>query len=399
MTNYCACLFLVLVHCLVYGQDRQNFQKLLEQGEKAYHENRYEEALAYFNEYLQHHPNAADAYRMRAATREQLKDLTGAHIDYSLSLELKPDNPEALLSRGTIRLQLERYAEAKEDFLKLLTIPKGETNTIFYQTSPGAGGTNPIFTAQSGIHPQVFNYLGLAELKLKNFKQAITWFDSAIHLQPRAADYYVNRGMAKEAINTADAKSDYQAALQLNPNHTLALHNLSVLKRKTGDPSQAKDLEEAIESDSSMLYPYLERAYQRLEGGYYKGALEDYDKAISIEKSDPEIWLNRGLVKEKLNDLKGAYADYTQAIALKENFSKAWLNRGNVLQRLSRYKEAVEDYTIALTFQPNYASALYNRAVAKERLKRYSEACQDLLQAEQLGVKPEPRLKAKVCKE
>jgi tetratricopeptide (TPR) repeat protein len=155
----------------------------------------------------------------------------------------------------------------------------------------------------------------------------------------------------------------------------------------------------AIESDSSMLYPYLERAYQRMEGGYYRGALEDYNKALEINDQDPEIWLNRGVVKEKLNDLKGAFSDYTKAIGLNEKFEKAWLNRGNVLTKQGRYKDAADDYSAAIIFNPDYGPAYYNRAIARQKLKLGVEACVDLQKAETLGQAVNEKMKKEICKQ
>jgi tetratricopeptide (TPR) repeat protein len=223
--------------------------------------------------------------------------------------------------------------------------------------------------------------------------------DSAIHLREKEADYFVNRGIAKEAMNDSSAMQDYQTAIALRPDHTVALHNIAVLKRKSGKSAASEnDLDKAIESDSSMLYPYLERAYQRMEGGYYKGALEDYDRALEIQNRDPEIWLNRGHVKEKLNDLKGAYSDYTKAITLDEKFDKAWLNRGNVLSRQGRTEDAIEDYTAAITFNPDYAAAFYNRAIARQKIKQFTEACQDIKQAEVMGLVVPEKMKKELCK-
>jgi tetratricopeptide (TPR) repeat protein len=310
---------------------------------------------------------------------------------------LKPDQPEALLCRATVRYQLGLYGQSKADFLKLLTLPVGETQTIFYNQSASATGSNQIVTAQGSIKPQIFNYLGLVETKLGNYKEAIVWLDSAIGLRQKEADYYVNRGIAKEGVNDTTAMQDYNTAIKLRPDHAVALHNIAVLKRKQGATID-NDLEKAIESDSSMLYPYLERGYQRMEGGYYKGALEDYDRALEIQDKDPEIWLNRGHVKEKLNDLKGAYADYTKAIELDEKFEKAWLNRGNVLSKQGRAEDAVQDYTVAITFNPDYANAYYNRALAKQKLKQPAEACQDLQKAESLGLAVAEKVKKEICK-
>jgi len=375
-------------------------QQLHEKGEAAYNRGEYTEARSLLDKCLQENPGFSDAYFTRAATREQLKDLQGAHTDYNIYLSQKPNEPEALYSLALLQYRLEMYTPAKDNLLKLLTLPPGETNTVYFKLSASATGTNQITTTQSAIRPQVFNYLGLVETKLKHFEAAIHWLDSAISLQNKEADYYVNRGVAKEGIKDTTAYSDYKRALTINPSHSVALHNVAVWQRKTGNDSDSLDqLEMAIESDSSMLYPYLERAYQRMEGGYYKGALEDYNKALEINDQDPEIWLNRGVVKEKLNDLKGAFSDYTKAIGLNEKFEKAWLNRGNVLTKQGRFKDAAEDYTAAIIFNPEYGPAYYNRAIARQKLKLSAEACVDLQKAETLGQAVNEKMKKEICKQ
>jgi tetratricopeptide (TPR) repeat protein len=167
------------------------------------------------------------------------------------------------------------------------------------------------------------------------------------------------------------------------------------LARRTQNTSDP--LEQSIENDSSMLYPYLERAQLRVEGGYYKGALADYNSAIVINDKDAGVWLKRGMVKEKLNDLKGAHADYSKAIELKETYLQAWFNRANVLAKLARYKEAVDDYTVAIAKSPDYAAAFYGRALAYDKMKRATEACDDLKKAESLGFFIEEKMKSKLC--
>jgi tetratricopeptide (TPR) repeat protein len=392
---------IALVFCATIAgaqEKRIDARKLYEQGEEAFNKAQYNDALALLNRCLQENPGYADAYFTRAATREQLKDLQGAHTDYNIFLELKPNHAEALYSLATLQYRMGMFAQSKENLLKLLKISPGETTTIYFRRSPSPTGKNQITTAQSGIKAQVYNYLGMNETKLGNFKEAIVWLDSAIQIESKEPDYFVNRGMAKEGIRDSTAINDYQRALALNPEHSAALHNIAVLRRTSGDNSGLDELEKAIESDSSMLYPYLERAYQRMEGGYYKGALEDYNKALEINDKDAEIWMNRGVAREKLNDLRGAYDDYTKALQLNEKLEKAWLNRGNALLKQGKYEEAIEDYTVALTFSPEYGYAYYNRAIAKQKLKLSEEACDDLKKSEQFGQTVSEKMKKEICK-
>ncbi|HEY3403792.1 MAG TPA: tetratricopeptide repeat protein [Ohtaekwangia sp.] len=390
----------ILITCLslsLFAQEKKEAEKLFQQGEASLQAGDFQEALIYYNQSLYLNPGFNEAYKSRALVKENLKDISGALTDLNIYLERIPDDREVIFSRGALQFQLKRYEQAKEDFLNVLSLPEGETNTVYYNRSASPDGSHQIVTLQGSIRPLVYNYLGIIETKLNNFKTAMVWLDSALLYENKVADYYVNRGLAKEGAGDSTARSDYEKALTLKPDHSIALNNLANIKRKAGDASASDDLDLAIESDSSMLYPYLERALQRTEGGYFEGALDDYTQALKINDRDPDIWLNRGLVKEKLNDPKGAFSDYTKAIDLKENFEKAWLNRGNVLIKLGRYKDAVEDYTVALTFVPEFGPAYYNRAIAYNKLKDSTHACEDLKKAETLGQKVSDKIRKEFC--
>lgn len=380
-------------------EKRSTVRKICEQADEALEREDYEKALSLANKCLAEDPSSMATYATRAAAREQLKDLQGALTDYSIFNDRFPDQPDVLYSLGTLRYTLGFYDQAKADLLKLLQVKTGETNTVYFRVGASASGSNQVTTKATGMEPLIYNYLGLIETKLRHFPDAVKWLDSAIAIQNKEPDYYVNRGIARMAMGDSAAVADFRHALVLNPDHVAARANMADLKRNAGASQDSmSEIEKAIESDSSMLYPYLARAFQRMEGGYYKGALEDYDRALELETRNPEIWLNRGIVREKLNDLKGAFADYTEAIARDEKYDKAWLNRGNVLLKLGRYREASEDYTVAITFHPDYAFAYYNRAIAWQRQKQRELACNDLNKAESLGYTVPEKVKRDICK-
>jgi tetratricopeptide (TPR) repeat protein len=392
-------LICLVASLLSYGQEkpRKAFE-LYEEAEKAYNENHYPQALDILNECLKLHPGYYEGYSLRGAVKEIQKDNDGALTDYSIYLEQFPEHVSVLMSRAILRYKVGFYQQAREDFLKLLTLNPAETNTVFYRQNMTVDDRNPVMTPESGHKSYVYNYLGLIQAKLKDHARAIAYYDSALRLNANEPDYFVNRGLSKEAVKDSTAVSDYESALKLNPNHTLARHNYNALKAKKGQSSTFEDrLTETISADSTMLYPYLERALQRFEGGYYKGAVEDYSNALEIDPSDEEIWLGRGLAREKLKDYEGAFSDYTRAIDIKEDFFKAWINRGNVLFKLERYADAIEDFNVALIYQSNYAPAIYNRAMAKAKMKNKQGACEDLKLAEGLGMEIEAKVKSKVC--
>jgi tetratricopeptide (TPR) repeat protein len=390
-------LFLIVVG-LAQNAAGQNTSadKLLEQAHQQYQSGNYQRALDLYSQSLQLNPSQAEAYNGRAASRTELRDYAGALTDYSISLELEPNDFDARMGRANTFYKLKRFREAKDDYLKLLSLEAGETNTIYFQKSASAKGTMQITTAQSDFKPLIYNQIGLTEYQLQNYSGALAWLDSAIHARPGEPDYYVNRGLVREKLGDERARLDFEKALSINPNHTVALSILGSSNRRNREQRKAY-LEEAIGSDSTSVYAYIERAYQNMSEGKYALALQDYNTAIKLDPHDPDTWLNRGFVREKLNDPDGAYSDFTKALTLKEDFVKAWLNRGNLLNKTGRLDEAIQDYAVAITYDPSYAPAYYNRAVVHQKKGEQKEACRDVMKAEELGMTVDEKLKQAVC--
>lgn len=370
-----------------------------EAGEAAYHKGNYEEALDLFGKCLALDAAYYEAYTARAGVKERLNDWKGAVIDYTIFLDFHPTDADALFSRALARYKAGQYEQSIEDLRRLLSVPSRETGSIFYRQSPYGGGTNQIITMQGKIRDYVLNYIGLAEMEMKHYDRAIHYFDSAIALNPRDADYYVHRGLTRERQgDLAAAEKNYTKALNINPDHAIALHNKGVLESRKGNASNAEEqLTASIERNPRLPYAYQERGYYRLNRGDLQGALADYNKAISIDKTDAENWLNRGIVREKLKDVDGAIDDYSAALELEPEYEKAWLSRGNALSKQGKYEEAIEDYTVAIFYHPEYGQAYYNRAIVYQRMGNMSQACADLKMAMQHGMEVQEKMRRVMC--
>jgi tetratricopeptide (TPR) repeat protein len=342
-----------------------------------------------------------EAYYSRAIAREGLGDKQGALTDYNIYLETKPEDKEALFSRAVSRYDFGQWAVAKEDLLKLLSLPEGgETNTVYFQTNQSADGFTKAFTAHHDLKPTILNYLGLIETKLNNYYDAIQYFNSAISINTNEPDYFLNRGITKlQAGDSVSAITDFEHTLSLDPESSLARHNLAILKKTSTNSSETENLlTEAIEKNPKLPYSYAERGMIRMKAGNLNGAIEDYNEAIRLDPKDPDYWLNRGLIKEQLNDLPGALADYQQVITLRADYEKGWLNHGNVQVKLKRFNEALEDYTVAITYYPEYGLAYYNRGLTWHRLGKLTEACKDLDQSINFGIKVDAKVMSTICK-
>lgn len=396
-----AVVFLVFysVECRAQEEKRRSAGYYFRVGEVQLGKHNWSGARDAFDACLREDPFYADAYYSRALVHEHFDSLDRAVTDYNIYLEFRPEHHEALFSRAQIRMRLGQDDLAKADLLKLLSLPPGATTAIFYRQNFHTGAVDQMFTSKGADKGYIYNALGLVDVKLKNYDEAIQYFDSSLAKAPGDPDVLVNRGTAREKkLDTLGAISDYKKALIYNPQHAVAKHNLGVIsKGQNLDAMNTQLLDEAIEENPNMPFTYAERAYLHFKKGDYPKALADYDQAIERDATEPDWFVNRGLVKEKMKDLKGAFSDYTEAIRLQNDFGMAWLNRGNLLARQGRLNEALEDYSVAIIHSPEYGSAYFNRAMVLNQMKQGDLACRDMHTAERLGIKVDPKVWKSIC--
>ncbi len=87
-----------------------------------------------------------------------------------------------------------------------------------------------------------------------------------------------------------------------------------------------------------------------------------------------EVWAKLGLEQAKAGDLVGAVDSWEKAVSLKPDYHQVWYNRGKALVRLDRWEEAVASHDKALEFKSDDYLAWNNRAEALGKLGRWQEA-------------------------
>jgi tetratricopeptide (TPR) repeat protein len=121
---------------------------------------------------------------------------------------------------------------------------------------------------------------------------------------------------------------------------------------------------DVIEKNPDAGLAYNNRGNIRVEQKNYKGAMEDYNKAIELKYYD--AYLNRGILRNRLRDYGNAVEDYDKA-ALHSKFHKAiaFCNRGNAKLSLGNFKGAESDFANAIRLDPKYINAYSNRGLVR----------------------------------
>ncbi len=133
------------------------------------------------------------------------------------------------------------------------------------------------------------------------------------------------------------------------------------------------------------LNKYLFSSHKKFAQGNNKGALEDLTLFIkkSPQKSPlkPKAYGFRGVIKTKLKDYKGAMDDFNKALTLKPKFALAFSSRGYTKFMQGKYKHALDDINRAISLDPKHALSYAYRGIAKIKLKQYKSALKDFDQA------------------
>jgi tetratricopeptide (TPR) repeat protein len=122
------------------------------------------------------------------------------------------------------------------------------------------------------------------KLRTGNLAGAVKDYSLAIAQDPKAAEHYVNRGIAyNELGQNQQAIADYNKALALKPDLVLAYYNRA-------------------------------NAHQQLK--QYKEAIADYSKIISLNSEYAYAYANRGAAYFQINQKKEAVKDVEKAIQI-----------------------------------------------------------------------------------
>lgn len=176
----------------------------------------------------------------------------------------------------------------------------------------------------------------------------------------------------------------------------MTYNNRAIERTQAGDAKGAlADYDQAVSIDPTYTDAYINRANLKVSAfNDYEAAIGDYNKAIDFLKTGKsgsyllrrdysDVYNNRGLIKVNMNDISGALQDYGEAIRMNPSFAEAYNNRALLKgEKANDSTGAMLDFNKAIEINPAYAQAYNNRGVLKEiKFKDYQGALNDYTNA------------------
>lgn len=126
--------------------------------------------------------------------------------------------------------------------------------------------------------------------------------------------------------------------------------------------------EQALTARDQMA-THVNRGILRMIKGENAGAQADFDRALTIDPNEPEIWLNMGVLHFQQGDSDGAVRMFERAIALRTKApALAYFGRGLANEDRGNLRAAYADLTRARELRPDWSEPA--RELARYRVRR-----------------------------
>ena len=308
-------------------------------------------ALADFESAIAADPRWAEAKNNRGAARQTLGDLTGALADFDKALEVNPGSAEAWNNRGLVHHLNGEREKALADFDQALQIRPRYAEAL---------------TNRTAVRQAAGDLTG-----------AVADYDRAIGIRPEWPEAFVGRAGVLRALGELDvAVADYaQASKLLPPRAAASVHHLraGVLALQLRFADALSDCNQAIVLNPDFCMAYVTRGNVR----YHlrdPGAPIDYARAFELDRKATASEILRILHEDIRTDADAALKNCRQHLRISPGDLVARVRRGLMLLLLGREADAATDLDEALSRNPGWRD--YLRLLieqVKERVERIPE--------------------------
>jgi len=342
------------VYNKIINENPGDYEAWLNRANAYYSRNEYMRALNDVDKALELIPaKEADlrvqAYLMRANIFDQTGRRLKALEDLNSALAIKPEYYVAVYQRANVNYELGNYTQARDDYRRLL---RGNSR------SPEA-------------------LIGLARIAVKenNLGLANEYLDQAVAADPNDADLYVRRASVRRLMNNdRGAVDDLILALSTDSRNSRATSDLIKLSNENY-PAVIDGLTSAISQAPNVgMFPYL-RAFIAQAHHRYTAALADYQSLIDRNLYNYHgIYASMAECDYALGNYQRALDNIDRALSMDRNTASHFIVRSKILRALKRFDEARDDAAKALAFKGDNTDALLQMGLCYVSLQNYAEA-------------------------
>jgi len=227
---------------------------------------------------------------------------------------------------------------------------------------------------------------GLTVQRNKDYRSDLAIWSDTVAKYPGSARAHYNLGAALAGVpgHLPEAISEYEEALQIQPDYPGAHNNLGcILENIPGRLPEAIDHFEA----ALRLAPDYAMARNNFGIILYKNgriaeAIAQFKQAVRIDPDDAQAHYNLGLALDKTGRMRESIFQLKEVVRINPDDAEAHGNLGIALDRAGQMPEALAQFEEVVRIDPENAAAHKNLSIALGKVGRIPEAiaqCEEVL--------------------
>ncbi len=209
--------------------------------------------------------------------------------------------------------------------------------------------------------------------------EAVEYYTQFLKDNSESANAFRYRGIALVIEEKfAAGVRDLNESIRINPNNKMAYFFIAEAHYRKGDLVEAvQNYDKAIELDRENATFFQKRgaAWYDLDG--LEEAIEDNSEAIKLSPNWSTPYNGRGIAHMKKGDLQYAFEDFDRAIQLEPGYATAYMNRGLAYRSLTQFEKAMNELDTAIRLDPSKPTAWYNRGLVWRNIGNHQKAIAD----------------------
>jgi tetratricopeptide (TPR) repeat protein len=232
---------------------------------------------------------------------------------------------------------------------------------------------------------------GRIRIRLQQYPAAIEDFNQALAVNPNGAGSLVFRGDAYSLSGRQDlAMADYSAAQRLNPTWVLPVSRLADEYYAKGDYDRAEStIAEAMRLAPRDLFVLETKTQLSFKRNKWVDVVADATAWISVAPNAAAPYYYRGAAKDELNDPNSALADLAQAERMGWQRANLYNSRSSAYEKLGNQEQAQAALATSLKIDPKGVYPRLRRAQIAYDKGQWTEASGHV--DEILAINPEDR--------
>ena len=348
-------------------------ERFITQGQHAFDEMNYQEAIASLNTHLLLFPEDVSAAYLLGQSYEAKGDIDNALIFYKRTLTLDPQRPDVLFKMVYIYGNRDAHQQAIEALQKIIEIAPDTTEAhslmaLSYLALEQPDAALPAFLATVGLNPDDVSahyHAAILFEQKDDIDNAIVHYEKTIGLDTtliespffevtEVAPFFRLGAIYRERNDEDNIIRVYQPALEIEPAHPELHHLLAVIFEKRDERENAIRYYGLANQYNPEKFDW-HYSYARLLDQHAETLGDDYHKHAEM-----------------------AVKAYSETIALHPDYVDAYYYRGMLTLRyrqigktLYRYSQIVEDFRQVAEFQPRNREANYQLGVIYLEIDRH----------------------------